>query len=147
MLVSRDLVPLASASLEQSLTTRVDKSLNPTFGGMTSWDNEHQSSFGRSQRVYCEISPSCHVLSPRVVLVPVHTSATWLLTILLHPVEMNNTQFRRLVLDTPGSATRKDGDVPGTTSRGGTTPALGSRMRSSIPMTPYVHSNPHCISR
>ncbi|KAL6714623.1 hypothetical protein ACLMJK_008048 [Lecanora helva] len=48
---------------------------------------------------------------------------------------MNNTQFRRLVLDTP-TATKNDiasGSVP---QNGGTTPALGSRMRSNIPMTP-----------
>ena len=56
-------------------------------------------------------------------------------------VKMNNTQFRRLVLDTPGSVSRKDRSVSATTARGGATPALGSRMHSSIPMTPYVEGN------
>ncbi|KAL8797720.1 MAG: hypothetical protein Q9195_000072 [Heterodermia aff. obscurata] len=49
---------------------------------------------------------------------------------------MNNTQFRRLVLDTPGPASGRNGDLAEKTTRGGITPALGSRMRSSIPMTP-----------
>ncbi|KAK3175040.1 hypothetical protein OEA41_002286 [Lepraria neglecta] len=49
---------------------------------------------------------------------------------------MNNTQFRRLVLDTPAAAKSNDGTVGATPHRGGATPALGSRMRSSIPMTP-----------
>ncbi|MCJ1402364.1 hypothetical protein MMC11_005584 [Xylographa trunciseda] len=49
---------------------------------------------------------------------------------------MNNQQFRRLVLDTPSSTSSKDGPAA-TPRRGGATPsALGSRMRSSIPMTP-----------
>lgn len=49
---------------------------------------------------------------------------------------MNNTQFRRLVLDTPTAARNNEGTS--STLGGGKTPALGSRMRSSIPMTPYV---------
>lgn len=72
---------------------------------------------------------------------------------------MNNEQFRRLVLDNPfidKKKARVDGDDAGEKGRGGagasTSPtsssglgvalggALGSRMRSSIPMTPYVLS-------
>ncbi|KAF4173365.1 hypothetical protein CNMCM8694_000907 [Aspergillus lentulus] len=59
---------------------------------------------------------------------------------------MNNQQFRRLVLDTPSASTRanKTSPVDETSPRqdagvAGATPralALGSRMRSSIPMTP-----------
>lgn len=58
---------------------------------------------------------------------------------------MNNEQFRRLILDqTP--ARDKDQSPNGSSPRqqgksavGGATPGvLGSRMRSSIPMTPYV---------
>ncbi|RHZ56228.1 hypothetical protein CDV55_100372 [Aspergillus turcosus] len=59
---------------------------------------------------------------------------------------MNNQQFRRLVLDTPSASTRasKASPVDETSPRqdagvAGATPralALGSRMRSSIPMTP-----------
>ncbi|KAG0650764.1 hypothetical protein D0Z07_2333 [Hyphodiscus hymeniophilus] len=53
---------------------------------------------------------------------------------------MNNTQFRKLVLDTParqpGSGESKS-TLGATPRRDGATPsALGSRMRSSIPMTP-----------
>ncbi|MCJ1394303.1 hypothetical protein MMC18_007181 [Xylographa bjoerkii] len=49
---------------------------------------------------------------------------------------MNNQQFRRLVLDTPSTKSIKDGP-PATPRRDGATPStLGSRMRSSIPMTP-----------
>jgi hypothetical protein len=61
--------------------------------------------------------------------------------------KMNNQQFRKLVLDTParqsansetpktlGATPRRDGAM-------GPPAALGSRMRSSIPMTPYVHLN------
>lgn len=51
---------------------------------------------------------------------------------------MNNTQFRRLVLDTP-TVSKSNASTDGATQRGDTTPsALGSRMRSNIPMTPYV---------
>lgn len=55
---------------------------------------------------------------------------------------MNNEQFRRLLAD--NKSTSKSGDKSGSSSRnapaGGATPSamLGSRMRSSIPMTPYV---------
>ena len=51
---------------------------------------------------------------------------------------MNNQQFRRLVLDTPTARHASDSNEVGATPRGvGATPsALGSRMRSSIPMTP-----------
>ncbi|MCJ1248457.1 hypothetical protein MMC30_005675 [Trapelia coarctata] len=49
---------------------------------------------------------------------------------------MNNQQFRRLVLDTP-STTSNPGNGGTTPRRDGVTiSALGSRMRSSIPMTP-----------
>ncbi|MCJ1381611.1 hypothetical protein MMC17_004722 [Xylographa soralifera] len=49
---------------------------------------------------------------------------------------MNNQQFRRLVLDTPSATSSKDGPAA-TPRRDGATPStLGSRMRSSIPMTP-----------
>lgn len=70
---------------------------------------------------------------------------------------MNNQQFRRLVLDTPSASTRANKTSPGNetspkqgTGLAGATPralALGSRIRSSIPMTPYVTPscplNPH----
>ncbi|KAF2495703.1 hypothetical protein BU16DRAFT_397044 [Lophium mytilinum] len=48
---------------------------------------------------------------------------------------MNNQQFRRLVLDTPARTQNGAGSPP---SKAGATPgaALGSRARSSIPMTP-----------
>ncbi|KAF2807973.1 uncharacterized protein BDZ99DRAFT_70196 [Mytilinidion resinicola] len=48
---------------------------------------------------------------------------------------MNNQQFRRLVLDTPARAQNGASSPP---NRAGATPgaALGSRARSSIPMTP-----------
>ncbi|KAL9098553.1 MAG: hypothetical protein Q9163_005810 [Psora crenata] len=50
---------------------------------------------------------------------------------------MNNTQFRRLVLDTPARPKSDGGIASGTPRQGGATPsALGSRMRASIPMTP-----------
>ncbi len=57
---------------------------------------------------------------------------------------MNNTQFRRLVLDTPTAKANGNKDGVGATPRrdGISQPTLGSRMRSSIPMTPYVlHSH------
>ncbi|RDW78034.1 hypothetical protein BP5796_05886 [Coleophoma crateriformis] len=53
---------------------------------------------------------------------------------------MNNSQFRKLVLDTPSRPAGSGESNPslgGTPRRDGATPsALGSRMRSSIPMTP-----------
>ncbi|ESZ90838.1 hypothetical protein SBOR_8783 [Sclerotinia borealis F-4128] len=53
---------------------------------------------------------------------------------------MNNQQFRKLVLDTPSrqaAAGDKNSSIGATPRRDGATPsALGSRMRSSIPMTP-----------
>ncbi|KAJ8064231.1 hypothetical protein OCU04_006579 [Sclerotinia nivalis] len=53
---------------------------------------------------------------------------------------MNNQQFRKLVLDTPArqvAAGDKKSSIGATPRRDGATPsALGSRMRSSIPMTP-----------
>ncbi|MCJ1281854.1 hypothetical protein MMC26_001177 [Xylographa opegraphella] len=49
---------------------------------------------------------------------------------------MNNQQFRRLVLDTPSAASRKDGPAATPRQDGATPSTLGSRMRSSIPMTP-----------
>ncbi|KAM3066238.1 hypothetical protein ACMFMG_003248 [Clarireedia jacksonii] len=53
---------------------------------------------------------------------------------------MNNSQFRKLVLDTPARkpGSEQNKSVSGSTSRrdGATPLALGSRMRSSIPMTP-----------
>lgn len=54
---------------------------------------------------------------------------------------MNNQQFRKLVLDTPARKSL-NGDnkatLGATPRRDGGATALGSRMRSSIPMTPYV---------
>ncbi|KAL9061393.1 MAG: hypothetical protein Q9206_000556, partial [Seirophora lacunosa] len=52
---------------------------------------------------------------------------------------MNNSQFRRLVMDTPSPA--RSNDKGGTAGSNGARPsatptALGSRMRSNIPMTP-----------
>ncbi|KAL8831531.1 MAG: hypothetical protein Q9191_000809 [Dirinaria sp. TL-2023a] len=42
-----------------------------------------------------------------------------------------------MVVDSPATASKSDGGVSGSAPRGGAaTPALGSRMRSSIPMTP-----------
>lgn len=49
---------------------------------------------------------------------------------------MNNTQFRRLVLDTPIAPKNKENSAGSRSQSGGATPALGSRMRSNIPMTP-----------
>ncbi|CAD6584054.1 MAG: hypothetical protein ASARMPREDX12_001520 [Alectoria sarmentosa] len=49
---------------------------------------------------------------------------------------MNNTQFRRLVLDTPTAPKTKESSMGSNLQSGGATPALGSRMRSNIPMTP-----------
>ncbi|KAL3419093.1 hypothetical protein PVAG01_09315 [Phlyctema vagabunda] len=53
---------------------------------------------------------------------------------------MNNSQFRKLVLDTPARQAgvgEGQGSTGATPRRDGATPsALGSRMRSSIPMTP-----------
>ncbi|TEY81163.1 hypothetical protein BOTCAL_0034g00270 [Botryotinia calthae] len=53
---------------------------------------------------------------------------------------MNNQQFRKLVLDTPARQAGtgdKSSSIGATPRRDGATPsALGSRMRSSIPMTP-----------
>lgn len=51
---------------------------------------------------------------------------------------MNNEQFRKLVLNAPvrKSLSEKDGAA---SKRDIATPAaLGSRARSSIPMTPYI---------
>ncbi|TVY82990.1 hypothetical protein LSUE1_G003125, partial [Lachnellula suecica] len=57
---------------------------------------------------------------------------------------MNNNQFRKLVHDTPArqpSSSSPSDSKPSATSRNGATPsALGSRMRSSIPMTPRTLS-------
>ncbi|CZS92945.1 hypothetical protein WAI453_000736 [Rhynchosporium graminicola] len=50
---------------------------------------------------------------------------------------MNNSQFRKLVLDTPARQASSSSPTDNSTQRNGVTPsALGSRMRSSIPMTP-----------
>jgi len=53
---------------------------------------------------------------------------------------MNNSQFRKLVLDTPARQAgfgEGRGAFAATPGRDGAAPsALGSRMRSSIPMTP-----------
>ncbi|KGO43794.1 RED-like, N-terminal [Penicillium expansum] len=52
---------------------------------------------------------------------------------------MNNEQFRRLIADQSSSKPKDQSPAPGRdASRGGATPggSLGSRMRSSIPMTP-----------
>jgi hypothetical protein len=56
-------------------------------------------------------------------------------------IAMNNSQFRKLVLDTPAhqsSAADSKPTLGATSKRDGVPSALGSRMRSSIPMTPYV---------
>lgn len=64
---------------------------------------------------------------------------------------MNNEQFRHLLVD--NSSSSKSNDKPAPQARnapGGATPSgglLGSRMRSSIPMTPYVSPAPISISR
>ena len=55
---------------------------------------------------------------------------------------MNNTQFRRLVLDTPTAPKTKESSMGSNLQSGGATPALGSRMRSNIPMTPYDNLDP-----
>ena len=51
---------------------------------------------------------------------------------------MNNSQFRKLVLDTPSSSHSHQIDNPRTapSAKPSATPMLGSRARSSIPMTP-----------
>ena len=49
---------------------------------------------------------------------------------------MNNAQFRRLVQDTPSTASQNGANSSQRRDLGGQTPALGSRMRSAIPMTP-----------
>ncbi|KAL9600759.1 MAG: hypothetical protein Q9219_003000 [cf. Caloplaca sp. 3 TL-2023] len=57
---------------------------------------------------------------------------------------MNNAQFRRLLADTPGTARKGDGGSTGRSGdqkQAGTPTALGSRMRSNIPMTPRSVSN------
>ncbi|TVY86813.1 hypothetical protein LAWI1_G008538 [Lachnellula willkommii] len=56
---------------------------------------------------------------------------------------MNNNQFRKLVLDTPArqASSSSPSDIKSTPARNGATPsALGSRMRSNIPMTPRTIS-------
>ncbi|KAF7588737.1 hypothetical protein BBP40_005263 [Aspergillus hancockii] len=59
---------------------------------------------------------------------------------------MNNDQFRRLILDNSSSKspqqTKASTSQDAAHSSGGATPALGSRMRSSIPMTPRTVTNP-----
>lgn len=54
---------------------------------------------------------------------------------------MNNTQFRRLVLDTPTASKTEENSMGSKLQSGGAIPALGSRMRSNIPMTPYCDPN------
>ncbi|KAH9224205.1 hypothetical protein DL95DRAFT_323763 [Leptodontidium sp. 2 PMI_412] len=50
---------------------------------------------------------------------------------------MNNSQFRKLVLDTPARQASSSSPTDKAAQRNGATPStLGSRMRSSIPMTP-----------
>ena len=49
---------------------------------------------------------------------------------------MNNTQFRSLLLEKTAAAGTKNNGAATTTQRPNTTPMLGSRARSSIPMTP-----------
>lgn len=59
---------------------------------------------------------------------------------------MNNEQFRRLLVDNSSSSKSDEKKpTPGRNAPGGATPSgglLGSRMRSSIPMTPYVSLDP-----
>ena len=54
---------------------------------------------------------------------------------------MNNTQFRRLVMDTPTASKAEENSIGSKLQSGGAIPALGSRMRSNIPMTPYCGPN------
>ena len=54
---------------------------------------------------------------------------------------MNNTQFRRLLLDTPTAPKSKENSMASKIQARGATPALGSRMTSNIPMTPYCNPN------
>lgn len=56
---------------------------------------------------------------------------------------MNNTQFRLLVLDTPTASKKNENAAGSIPHLGGATPALGSRMRPSIPMTPYDPTPPN----
>ncbi|KAI4134238.1 MAG: hypothetical protein LQ347_001690 [Umbilicaria vellea] len=62
---------------------------------------------------------------------------------------MNNSQFRRLVLDTP-SRNQKSAQSSSKTGRsqdGTPTSSLGSRIRSNIPMTPYAAMLSSAISK
>ncbi|KAH8647585.1 hypothetical protein BGZ60DRAFT_570358 [Tricladium varicosporioides] len=49
---------------------------------------------------------------------------------------MNNNQFRKLVLDTPARQAQSSSSSDSKKNGPSATPALGSRMRNSIPMTP-----------
>lgn len=53
---------------------------------------------------------------------------------------MNNEQFRRLLSGNSSNSAEKSSTPARNVASGGATPGglLGSRMRSSIPMTPYV---------
>lgn len=55
---------------------------------------------------------------------------------------MNNEQFRRLLADNSSQSTGKPATSARNAAPGSATPGglLGSRMRSSIPMTPYIPS-------
>ena len=78
------------------------------------------------------------VLADRVLRVPEHT---------IQPlVTMNNAQFRRLVVDTPDAKAGLNVNVNAQSSTprrdGVSSAALGSRLRSNIPMTPWVLARP-----
>jgi len=80
-----------------------------------------------------------HILGAKFLRQNSYRGGTSSTTIFLkHPATMNNQQFRKLVYDTPDrqpAGSRADG-TGATPTKDGATPALGSRMRSSIPMTP-----------
>ena len=71
-----------------------------------------------------------------------HTVTIEKLSLILQSVDykvMNNTQFRRLVLDTPAAFESQGKSVASKLHRADSTPSLGSRTRSNIPMTPYCY--------
>ena len=55
---------------------------------------------------------------------------------------MDNTQFRRLVMETPTASKAKETPMGLKLQSGDAPPVLGSRMRSNIPMTPYQDPTP-----
>lgn len=113
-------------------------------------NNRNLFSWGKYNRsVSTAYLTACRYSTPTLLSLPLRSIITFISAI------MNNQQFRRLVLDTPSASNRanKASPVDETSPRqvagvAGATPralALGSRMRSSIPMTPYV--TPSCHPR